>query len=124
VSINRRFNYLVLLYSSFISTFTLANTEDAFKSSTHQNPPIKVTIIGDYNYAPYSYVEDGKIIGLYPLILNQIFSRMKDYQVNLSMMPWKRGLSMIENNVSLGIFPPYFGRLNAPISLAILNLSS
>jgi polar amino acid transport system substrate-binding protein len=99
---------------SFIASFTLASTEGTLKNSSHKNPPIKVTIIGDYNYAPYSYVEDGKTKGLYPLILNQIFSRMKDYQVNLSMMPWKRGLAMIENNVSLGIFPPYFWPLKRP----------
>ena len=98
----RCLNYLVLLCLSFIASFTLASTEGTLKNSIHKNPPIKVTIIGDYNYAPYSYVEDGKTKGLYPLILNQIFSRMKDYQVNLSMMPWKRGLAMIENNVSLG----------------------
>ena len=69
---------------------------------------INLSIIGDRNYAPYSYEEDNIAKGLYVDILTTVFDQLGDYHVNLSMEPWKRGLSMIKEGTNLAIFPPYY----------------
>ena len=71
-------------------------------------PPTNITIIGDRNYAPYSYEKDGIATGLYVDILQAVFSHLEDHQVTLKMEPWKRGLSMIKEGTKLAIFPPYY----------------
>ncbi len=69
---------------------------------------INISIIGDRNYAPYSYEEDNIAKGLYVKILTRAFDQLNDYQVTITMEPWKRGLSMIKKGANLAIFPPYY----------------
>lgn len=70
--------------------------------------PIAITIIGDQSYAPYSYMDNGVAKGLYVDILEKAFAKINNYQVELQMVPWKRGLAMIKEGTKFAIFPPYF----------------
>ena len=70
--------------------------------------PIDITIIGDRDYAPYSYEENGIAKGLYVDILQEVFKRLGNYNVTFKMLPWKRGLAMVEIGEQLAIFPPYY----------------
>jgi polar amino acid transport system substrate-binding protein len=83
----------------------------------------KVILYGDENYAPYSYVEDGKFRGMYVEILERAAERLKPaYDVTLQSVPWKRGLADLEFGSSFGLFPPglkrertYIDRYSVPI---------
>jgi len=66
-----------------------------------------VTIYGDDNYPPYSYLENGQAKGIYVDVLKLTFSKMPEYKVIIKMTPWKRGLSCIKRGECLALFPPY-----------------
>lgn len=67
----------------------------------------KVILYGDENYAPYSYVEDGRFKGMYVDILEKAAQRLKpDYDITLLPVPWKRGLADLEFGSAFALFPP------------------
>ncbi|WP_187170486.1 substrate-binding periplasmic protein [Salidesulfovibrio onnuriiensis] len=68
----------------------------------------KVTIVGDSDYPPYSFDNNGKMDGIYVRILQKIFPQMTDYDVEFKLIPWKRGLALVEKGEALGIVPPYY----------------
>ncbi len=74
------------------------------------NAAEKVLIYGDDGYPPYSYLDnDGKTPkGIYVEILRQAFTKMPEYEVEIKLYPWKRGLDMIQTGKGLAMFPPYF----------------
>ncbi|RDH41779.1 ABC transporter substrate-binding protein [Zooshikella ganghwensis] len=69
--------------------------------------PVPVTLLGDHNYYPYSYVEHNKLKGLYPMIIRRVLSRMPHYHATLEGVPWKRGLKLLEKGKAFALFPPY-----------------
>ena len=55
--------------------------------------PIKVTILVDDAYPPYSYQINGELYGIYVDIVKQAAQLLsREYQVNLQAVPWKRGV--------------------------------
>lgn len=58
---------------------------------------VSVKIYGDDSYAPYSFLENGKVTGIYSVVLQKIFEQMPGYTVDLAALPWKRGLRLVEN---------------------------
>lgn len=67
----------------------------------------KITLYGDENYAPYSYVEGGRFKGMYVDILNAAAQRLKPaYDITLLPVPWKRGLADLEFGSAFALFPP------------------
>lgn len=85
--------YLALICTTLVSGTAVAKTD--------------VTVYGDDTYPPYSYVESGRLTGIYTVILENIFAKMPDYNVTLKGIPWKRGLSEIEGNKIFALYPPY-----------------
>lgn len=76
----------------------------------------KVVLVGDENYPPYSYIENGRFTGIDVDILRLAASRLSPaYQVELVPRPWKRGLAMLENGTAFGLFPPGLKRERAYI---------
>ncbi|MCJ8299728.1 MAG: transporter substrate-binding domain-containing protein [Pseudomonadales bacterium] len=73
-----------------------------------------VVIIGDDSYPPYSFIEHGVAKGVYVDILKAVFDQLPEYQVTISMMPWKRGLTYIKQGKRLAIFPPYYWPKSRP----------
>lgn len=71
------------------------------------NAATPVKIYGDDSYPPYSFVEKGKLTGIYTVILERAFAQMPGYQVALKPWPWKRGLKAIENGDIFALYPPY-----------------
>lgn len=70
--------------------------------------PIDVVILCDAGYPPYSYVEGGKVRGIYTDILSEAFSRMPEYRVQIRPMAWARGLAELANGHAFALFPPYY----------------
>jgi polar amino acid transport system substrate-binding protein len=76
--------------------------------------PIDITIIGDRDYEPYSYEENGIAKGLYVVILQEVFKKLGNYNVTFKMLPWKRALAMAEAGEQPAIFPPYYRPIKRP----------
>ncbi|MBA5637910.1 transporter substrate-binding domain-containing protein [Duganella sp. LX20W] len=77
-------------------------------------PPIAVTIYGDDDYPPYSYLENGEMKGIYTAIIRAALRKMPDYQVELQPVPWKRGLVKLETGESFALYPPYLRAAERP----------
>ncbi|KOO15993.1 ABC transporter substrate-binding protein [Vibrio xuii] len=86
----------MLFISLFFSTVSAA-----------YHPPTKVVVYGDSSYPPYSYLSNGQPAGIYVDILQAVFSAMPKYQVQIQLVPWKRGLKMLEVGEGFALFPPY-----------------
>ncbi len=68
----------------------------------------KVVIEADNDYAPYSYVEDGELKGIYVDLLKLASKKLApNYSIELQAIPWKRGLKNLETGRSMALFPPY-----------------
>ncbi len=68
----------------------------------------KVTILVDDAYKPFCYGETGKARGMYVDVLRTAFSRMKDFQVTMLPVPWKRGKKLMEEGKGFGLTPAFF----------------
>ena len=77
----------------------------AFGSETRAQTA--VTLVGDNNYPPYSYEEKGRAHGIYVEILQEAFEELDGFDLQIQMLPWKRGLALVEDGAAVGIFPPY-----------------
>lgn len=78
--------------------------------------PIEVNILTDEGYPPYAYKDDAtrSAAGIYIDMLKIAFSRMDGYKVTMTPVPWKRGLTEIENGDAFGLLPPYYNRAKRP----------
>ncbi len=77
---------------------------------------IAVTIYADAGYPPYSWSRDGKPAGLYYEIVKAAVARMEGYRVDIQPVPWKRGMSMLEQGSAFALFPPYFNTRDEPFT--------
>ncbi len=68
----------------------------------------RVEILADANYPPYSWQEGEEVKGIYADIVRSVTASMDEYEVVLKAMPWRRGLSMVEQGSAFAIFPPYY----------------
>ena len=67
----------------------------------------KVVILGDNSYPPYTYVEKGEFKGLYVDMLNEVFSKMPDYDVTIEPASWRTGIAKVKSGEAIAIYPPY-----------------
>lgn len=86
----------------------------------------KVTILADDSYPPYSYVDNGKLKGIYIDIVNEAAKLINShYQIELVSIPWQRGLLELKKGTSLALLPPYkhFEKRNfiSPYSVPIMK---
>mgnify|MGYP000517387643 CR=1 FL=1 len=85
---------------------------------------VSVKIYGDDSYAPYSFLGNGKVTGIYSVVLQKIFEEMPGYTVDLAALPWKRGLRLVEDGEIFALYPPYERKIERPYmdyDLAILD---
>ena len=69
---------------------------------------IKVNILADDDYPPYSYMKDGKLTGIYVDLVREASVLLEpEYDISMVAMPWKRALMKIETGEELAIIPPY-----------------
>jgi len=89
------------------------------------HPPTNVVIYGDDAYPPYSYIENGEAKGIYTEILQAVFEEMPKYRIKITLVPWKRGLKLLEVGEGFALYPPYFYTDKRPYifpySIPILN---
>ncbi|MFT5708731.1 MAG: polar amino acid transport system substrate-binding protein [Oceanospirillaceae bacterium] len=109
-------NVICVYFATFCSTLLFAqapSTSNGAKEQitqilTPRQTSIPITVIADRDYAPYSYVENDKPQGFYIELFENIFQQLDTYDVTILMLPWKRGLSMLEKGQHFAIFPPYY----------------
>lgn len=70
--------------------------------------PISVSIAADNNYPPYSYLDNGKMSGIYTDIISEISKKMTNYNISIMPLPWKRALLNVQQGEIPFIYPPYF----------------
>lgn len=87
--------------------------------------PQHVVVYGDDSYPPYSYLDDGQAKGIYTEILVAVFEQMEQYDVEITLVPWKRGLKLLELGKGFALYPPYYyadkRHFIEPYSLPILT---
>jgi polar amino acid transport system substrate-binding protein len=77
--------------------------------------PIKVKIIVDEAYPPYSYAVNGAPRGIYIEMIRKAGILLNDeYHIEFESMPWKRALKEIEQGHAFAILPPYIHRQARP----------
>lgn len=79
----------------------------------------KVIILVTENYIPYGFEENGIIKGIAVDVLNEAFAR-QGYGIELKMFPWTRGLQMVEDGDTDGIFCAFYSEERA-IYMQYLN---
>lgn len=75
------------------------------------NSPVKNNdhtffFLGEQNYAPISFEENGQVVGISPDIITEAFRRM-GYKIKLQLVPWKRAQEMVKDGEVDGFFSPY-----------------
>ncbi|WP_186644823.1 substrate-binding periplasmic protein [Fluviispira vulneris] len=93
--------YKKILYTIFLVLYLIAT--DQITSAKQ-----KILIYADDGYQPYSYIENENPAGIYYNILKEAFSKLKDFEVKIEAVPWKRGLAEVEKGNVLAIYPPYY----------------
>ena len=70
--------------------------------------PQQVEVFCDNDYAPYSYASEGEAAGIYTEILTRAFDRMEGYRVEITPVPWRKGMSLMKTGRGFALYPPYF----------------
>ena len=69
-----------------------------------------IELLGDNDYAPYSYIKDGEPKGVYVRIIQAAFDKMPEYNVKFRMIAWKRSIALVKKGKAIGFFPPYYSK--------------
>jgi len=86
---------LIILNSIFLSKIFAATAQE-------------VIILADDSYPPYSFVENGKVKGIYVDIVKEAAKLLDPYyKVSFIAYPWKRALHEIKEGTAFAIIPPY-----------------
>lgn len=79
-----------------------------FSPKLYAAPMQEVTILADDSYPPYSFVENGKLQGMYVDIVKEAAKLLEpNYKVNVVAYPWKRALHELEEGTAFALLPPY-----------------
>lgn len=76
--------------------------------------PSQIKLIIDSSYEPYSYIKNGKLVGITVDLMNQVNKALPDYDIELYAMEWRDGLSMVRDGKALGIVGTYFSGPHRP----------
>ncbi len=82
-----------------------------------------VTIYLDENVPPYSYRQNGQLVGIYPDLIKNIANVIPSFNVNIEPIPWTRGLALMEYGQGFALSPiyhlpderPYIGAYSKPL---------
>ena len=86
-----------------------------FLSNISEAKAVKVKVIVDEDYPPYSYAVNGNPQGIYINLIRKAANLLKnDYDIQFEAMPWKRALKEIELGHAFAILPPYIHRQARP----------
>ena len=85
---------------AFLCTFLALASTSVFAKTN-------VTIFANDSHPPYSYIDRGRMTGIYTIVLQRVFSKMPDYNVTIKGGPWKRILLETERGRTFAMYPPY-----------------
>lgn len=92
----------------FTRIFILTICCSLFASNINATPKQEVTILADDSYPPYSFVENGKLQGMYVDIVKEAAKLLPPhYKVKVVAYPWKRALHELKQGTELALIPPY-----------------
>lgn len=97
---------LMLLFSGCGSKETPTPQQHVNSTSPAQNNESALLFLGEQDYAPISFEENGQVVGISPDIIREVFKRM-GYEVKLQLLPWKRVQEMVKDGEADGFFSPY-----------------
>lgn len=97
---------LLILFTGCASKEKGNNQQPPLADSLAKNSDTTLVFLGEQDYAPISFEENGKVVGISPDIINEAFQRM-GYKVKLQLVPWKRAQEMIKDGEADGFFSPY-----------------
>ena len=67
-----------------------------------------IELLGDKNYPPYSYIENGIAKGIYVDIIQIAVEKMPQYNIKFRMISWNRSIALVKKGKAIGFFPPYY----------------
>jgi len=73
-----------------------------------------LVIYADDGYPPYTYVEQGRLTGIYTQIVQRALDSMPQYRAELRAVPWQRGISLLQAGKIFAMYPPYAMRAERP----------
>ncbi|SDZ16167.1 substrate-binding periplasmic protein [Tindallia californiensis] len=79
--------------------------DDKDNQNTHVDQVIR--ILGEEDFAPISYEEDGEIKGISPDVIREVFDRM-DHEISIELLPWARVQAKVAEGEADAFFSPYF----------------
>jgi polar amino acid transport system substrate-binding protein len=74
----------------------------------------RIVVCFDDNYPPYSYVENGRLTGIYPEILASVFSRISGFTIVMEPVQWSRGIKLLKSGQIFALVPPYYRKDDRP----------
>lgn len=80
--------------------------KDSSMNGNSQTDKKALRLVGETQFAPISFEENGKVVGINPDILREVFKRM-GYEITLELFPWKRAQEMVINGEADALFSPY-----------------
>ena len=66
-----------------------------------------LVIYGDDSFPPYSYSQQGELVGIYPTLVTAVLARMPEFDTRLAPVPYKRGLRQLQEGQIFALLPPY-----------------
>ncbi|XPV76091.1 MAG: substrate-binding periplasmic protein [Desulfovibrio sp.] len=92
--------FVTALFIAFGSKESLAGV-GGLEGVLDKEKPIELVTL---DYRPYSYTDDGELVGLNIEIVKEAFSRA-GYEVSIKVVPWARGLYLVGSGQVDGMFP-------------------
>ena len=105
-----RLSFLIVVIACFLTTFSLFSQAAVAQSDqaagvlpnqatgASQSDSKRLLVIGE-EFAPYEFVQDGKVVGIDIDICNHIFAKL-GYDVEYRIMPWKRAWYYVEKGLA------------------------
>lgn len=67
-----------------------------------------ILLLTDSQYPPYSYEENGRAVGLYVELVEQVAARLTGYNVSIQPLPWQTAKHELRNGDADGLIGVYF----------------
>lgn len=97
---------IIVLFTGCASKEKPNNQQSTLVDSPVKNSDTTLFFLGEQDYAPISFEENGEVVGISPDIINEAFRRM-GYKIKLQLVPWKRAQEMVKDGEADGFFSPY-----------------
>ena len=77
------------------------------QTAANSKGPVTVMLYAEDSNAPYAFFDGVSADGIYVRILREAFERMPGYELELTSVPFRRGMELLKDGKITGFFPPY-----------------